>query len=308
MRNRRAILIDDPSIGNQEAIARLGSLAGTGPVTVLVTPGFVPSYRVGPEHVDMADLFLEEEQRRAEEIVEQLRGLGVEASAKVRVGVRPVEIIREVLETKADFVIKVSEDGNSRTSPVGSTDSHLLRQCPCPVWITRPREQSPYRRVFAAIDPQGNVPGRAPDLDDRILEWAIEICRADQAELVVVHAWEMDGEGLLIRGRGSLSPAQVDRLIAATKADHESRVDELLAKHDFSGIEHTLQIVKGRPSDLIPAALFRGRADLIVMGTVARTGIAGFFIGNTAERIIPQVGCSILAVKPEGFVSPVEEA
>lgn len=41
------------------------------------------------------------------------------------------------------------------------------------------------------------------------------------------------------------------------------------------------------------------------MGTFARIGIAGFFIGNTAEAILEQLQCSVLAVKPPGFVSPV---
>ena len=45
--------------------------------------------------------------------------------------------------------------------------------------------------------------------------------------------------------------------------------------------------------------------DLLVMGTVARSGIPGLVIGNTAERLLPQVPCSLLAVKPAGFESPV---
>jgi nucleotide-binding universal stress UspA family protein len=46
-------------------------------------------------------------------------------------------------------------------------------------------------------------------------------------------------------------------------------------------------------------------ADLIVMGTVARTGIPGFIMGNTAEAILNQIDCSVLAIKPPGFVTPV---
>jgi nucleotide-binding universal stress UspA family protein len=46
--------------------------------------------------------------------------------------------------------------------------------------------------------------------------------------------------------------------------------------------------------------------DLVVMGTVARTGIAGLFIGNTAETILEQLQCSVLAVNPLGFVSPLK--
>jgi nucleotide-binding universal stress UspA family protein len=45
--------------------------------------------------------------------------------------------------------------------------------------------------------------------------------------------------------------------------------------------------------------------DLLVMGTVCRTGIAGFLIGNTAEEVLNQVDCSVLTRKPVGFVTPV---
>jgi nucleotide-binding universal stress UspA family protein len=48
------------------------------------------------------------------------------------------------------------------------------------------------------------------------------------------------------------------------------------------------------------------KIDTIVMGTVARVGIAGFLMGNTAETILGRVACSVLAVKPEGFVTPVQ--
>jgi len=41
------------------------------------------------------------------------------------------------------------------------------------------------------------------------------------------------------------------------------------------------------------------------MENVCRTGMAGFFIGSTAENVLQQVNCSMLTVKPEGFVSPV---
>jgi hypothetical protein len=52
----------------------------------------------------------------------------------------------------------------------------------------------------------------------------------------------------------------------------------------------------------------RIEADLLVMGTVCRTGAAGFLIGNTAETVLSDVTCSVLAMKPAGFVTPVEPA
>jgi nucleotide-binding universal stress UspA family protein len=65
-------------------------------------------------------------------------------------------------------------------------------------------------------------------------------------------------------------------------------------------------LLKGDAEALIPALAKRKGVELIVMGTVCRTGIAGFIIGNTAENILQQVDCSVLTVKPEGFVSPVK--
>ncbi|MFG0289007.1 MAG: universal stress protein, partial [Rhodopirellula sp. JB044] len=49
-------------------------------------------------------------------------------------------------------------------------------------------------------------------------------------------------------------------------------------------------------------------ADLMVMGTVCRTGIAGVLIGNTAETVLSDINCSLLALKPEGFQSPVRRS
>jgi nucleotide-binding universal stress UspA family protein len=80
-------------------------------------------------------------------------------------------------------------------------------------------------------------------------------------------------------------------------------VETLLARHSVTG--HRLHLVKGEPSDAIVYLVRKLRIDLLVMGTVCRTGIPGFIIGNTAERVLDTVDCSVLTVKPEGFVSPV---
>ena len=41
------------------------------------------------------------------------------------------------------------------------------------------------------------------------------------------------------------------------------------------------------------------------MGTVARGGLPGILIGNTAERLLHSVPCSLLAVKPDDFICPL---
>ena len=57
---------------------------------------------------------------------------------------------------------------------------------------------------------------------------------------------------------------------------------------------------------MIPAFVHEQSVDLVVMGTVARSGVSGIIMGNTAEQILDQLGCSVLALKPEGFVCPIK--
>ena len=45
--------------------------------------------------------------------------------------------------------------------------------------------------------------------------------------------------------------------------------------------------------------------DLIVMGTIGRSGLSGLLIGSTAEKVIDQVNCSVLTIKPDNFKSPI---
>ena len=59
------------------------------------------------------------------------------------------------------------------------------------------------------------------------------------------------------------------------------------------------------PEEVIPEFVVAEGVDILVMGTVARGGIPGLLIGNTAERVLRKITCSVLAIKPDEFVSPV---
>ena len=62
----------------------------------------------------------------------------------------------------------------------------------------------------------------------------------------------------------------------------------------------------GLPEDVIPQYAEQLDAELVVLGTVGRQGISAALIGNTAEHVIDKLNCDVLAIKPEGFVSPVK--
>ena len=81
-------------------------------------------------------------------------------------------------------------------------------------------------------------------------------------------------------------------------------VEALICQHTSGGAR--VHVVNGMAEFVIPDIAKSENIDLLVMGTVCRTGIPGFFIGNTAEKILDEVDCSVLTVKPETFQSPVK--
>ena len=78
-----------------------------------------------------------------------------------------------------------------------------------------------------------------------------------------------------------------------------------MGKDALSFIKFHKHLIKGYARKEIPLFTKEINADLVIMGTVDRTGIPGLFMGNTAESILNQLDCSVLAIKPQGFVTPV---
>ncbi|MEM9784588.1 MAG: universal stress protein [Pseudomonadota bacterium] len=211
-------------------------------------------------------------------------------------------IVRRALAGDVAFVVKTVE---GRLGPVtlASTDQHLLRKCPCPIWLRRPGDLPTPRRIVAAID--AGDPEEAP-LNDRILATATHLAALDGAPLHAVHAWQAHGETLV--RRWSSEPgrrAAAEHYIRAVRARHAG------ALHAAIGAENTEispELVEGPPSEAVPRAIERLGADLLVMGTVGRTGVPGLIIGNTAEDILNATSCPIVTVKPPGYVSPIQQA
>jgi universal stress protein E len=107
----------------------------------------------------------------------------------------------------------------------------------------------------------------------------------------------------MIRGRAMIPAADVDRAVQFEFEKRRSLLDDVLKKHSISPI--AVHLPKGDAVQAITELVKTLGVDLLLMGTVCRTGIPGFIIGNTAEQVLGAVECSTLTVKPEGFVSPV---
>ncbi len=197
-------------------------------------------------------------------------------------------IIRAVLREEHDLVIvKAEDEGTLKKMLFGSTAMHLIRECPCPVWVMTPGGN--YSRILAAVDP--HTFGEKNDaLNILIMDLATSLARSNQSELHVLHAWEM--------GDPDREPghSEMARLI---QRDREKReVDALLSRYELEHLDYRVHVVQGRPRSVIPRVAASLRADLLVLGTTSRTGMARFFNGNTAEEVLRHVHSSVLILKP----------
>lgn len=228
---------------------------------------------------------------------------GIPVYTTVVTGTPFIEIVRSVLRNGHDLVMKVAQqDGGPAPWLFGSSDLHLLRKCPCPVWIDHPGAAPSYHHLLAAVDPFDDESG---DLQHLILDLATSLAAREQAKLDVLHAWELPGESMLANGRGRIPRLELELMLEQREQCHREALDALLRPYGLSSSADNVHLVKGRPARIISAQARDWRSDLIVMGTLGRTGIPGLIIGNTAEDVLRQSQTAVLAVKPGSFMSPV---
>lgn len=254
---------------------------------------------------ELQNLATQEGRERLESFVAPFREKGAPLELEVLCGKPFIEIIRAVLHRGHDLVMLTAEGrGRLREMLLGSTSLHLIRKCPCPVWVVKPSRRHGIARILAAVDPDPLDVVR-DGVNSTIMELATSLAVLEDSELHVVHV-RQEGHHTKLHGwQAKVSEARVDEWMAQSRAADQRRFDELLSKFDLKELRARLHLVEGEAGTVIPAIAAEKRIDLIVMGTVARIGLEGYFIGNTSETVLQRVNCSVLTVKPEGFVSPV---
>lgn len=233
---------------------------------------------------------------------------------KVLAGTPYLEIIREVLRRKHGLVIRPPEGASWFGRLLGSDNMNLLRHCPCPVWAIKCKGSRSFRRILAAVDVDDSLRPEETRhaMNLRILEIAGSLALSEFADLHAVHVWDAIGE-ILLRGTVVRTPeAEVTAYVDQVRGRHAvylasivQEVTGILGADALDYLKPKTHLVRGEARKKIPALAGKLGADLAVMGTVGRGRIPGLLMGNTAEAILQQVNCSVLAIKPPGFVTSV---
>jgi len=273
-----------------------------------LSPSVIQWILRSPAHVEARAIAESKARRRLERLVASARESGVDATAEVLFGKPFAELIRTVIKRNCDIVVKMASGGGGiRERLLGSTALHLMRKCPCPVLVVSPKRRLPFTRILVPIDirPEDDF---ANTVNPKLMEIALSLAKSEGSELHLFHSWEPYGGTLLTSGRTRIPKEIVLEYLQSTEKAHRERFEEFLSGYSFDQLRHRIHFVRGEARTLIPQLVSRHRVNLVVMGTITNLGFAGYLIGSTAEEVLPQLNCSMLTVKPEGFVSPVKVA
>jgi len=211
-------------------------------------------------------------------------------------------IVRRASHIGADLIVAECGMGR-RVAPMllRLTDWELLRLSPVPVLVVKGKRPYHHPTILAAVDPR-HTHAKSARLDEDILRAGASVQQALRGRLLAVHACPTAfvPSGDLIGGD---LPLRVQRQVKAA------------AQKSFDGALRGAAIPPARryllersPRRAILDTVRATRSALVVMGAVSRSGLKRIFIGNTAEKVLDELPCDVLVIKPRGFASRVPRA
>ena len=245
------------------------------------------------------------ENKKRENWLKMAEDAGVEFSLDVRFGKLFYEVIQAAHQNQVELLIKQAEDIVQTEGVLfHSGDWHLLRKSPVPLLLYRSGAALPFEKAMVSIDVDvETVPYKVSELNQKLLFWAQRLQKNKTVN--VVHAWQADVENLVRHWDTDLESEALIGINERLYYEHKKAVNDELASSSIEQQQSKIFMCRGEPAESIAQSVDEQSADLIVLGTLARTGIPGLLIGNTAEDVLERVNCSVLTIKPANFKSPI---
>ncbi|WP_439241555.1 MULTISPECIES: universal stress protein UspE [unclassified Lonepinella] len=202
-------------------------------------------------------------------------------------------IVEEIDNHHYDLVIKYTKEEESLTSLfVTPMDWQLLRKCPTPLLMVRDGDWKHQRRILVAVNVSGDE--EYHDIFNKELV-SLSMDLADQLERGNVHlvaAYPPTPMNMAI----DLPEFHSSEYVNGVRGQHLINM-KALRQHFGIAEDHT-HVYEGFPEEIIPQVAKDIEAELVILGTVGRTGLSAALLGNTAEHVISKLKCNLLAIKP----------
>ncbi|THB77966.1 MAG: hypothetical protein D6B25_05505, partial [Desulfobulbaceae bacterium] len=178
-----------------------------------------------------------------------------------------------------------------------------VRKCPCPVWVMKSGAKT-FNHVLAAVDISADHP-ESQSLNKKIVELAHSLAQREHGKAHYLHAWRLEYEEMLQSPRMKVSALEIQEMKDELRNERRQQLTQFLERNAIGYDQKQVYLIEGESSEVIRRVIAEQHVDVVVMGSVARTGIPGLLIGNKAEKLLSTINCTVLTVKPDGFVSPV---
>jgi universal stress protein A len=123
---------------------------------------------------------------------------------------------------------------------------------------------------------------------------AVAMAKKDRSELVLVHVL---APPMPIAGEGYIPPNVYEDLEASAQRYAGKRLAALKDKAKAAGVRTSTVIREGVADEQIVRAARAKKADVVVIGTHGRTGLAKLFLGSVASRVVTAAPCPVLTVR-----------
>jgi nucleotide-binding universal stress UspA family protein len=122
---------------------------------------------------------------------------------------------------------------------------------------------------------------------------AVDLAKTNRAELLLAHVLTP----VMPTVDGAISPQTWTDIEMSTRREAETKLKTLVDKARKAGVRVTGMLLDGLPHEAIVRAAKSRRADLLVLGTHGRTGLAKFFLGSVATRVLSTASRPVLTVR-----------
>jgi nucleotide-binding universal stress UspA family protein len=221
------------------------------------------------------------------DLAERVKPADVQVETDVRIGKPFVELISTCRSWQGDLVVVgVTKQGEERF--LGSTGERVLRKAPVPVLVAKRELPVGPKTILVPTD---FSPGARPAAEE-----ALALVRGFGGRLVFLHV--LDIRYIYPAGYG----ADTVLLPPLTPEDLEPDWQEFLHELPLgSDVLWEKQTREGRAAQTIAETADEIGADLVVIGTHGRSGLAHMLLGSVAEQVLRSTTCSVLTVRPDAF-------
>lgn len=213
---------------------------------------------------------------------------------------RPFEsILYEVIDNNYDLIVKGTKQHDTLRSVIFTpTDWHLLRKSPVPVLLVKDHDWPLNGNILAALD-VGTEDQEHQNLNLKLTQTALTLSGLLDGHANLVNSYPETPINIAIE-IPEFDPLAYNENV---KKHHQKSMREHAEK--FHITDEFIFVEEGLPEDIIPKIAAQIDAELVIIGTVGRTGISAALIGNTAEHVIDKLDCDVLALKPDGYECPI---